>query len=103
MLACDQVLHASSKIDGLIMMSASRIASKDWQLCRTALHGLCTFVSHGRSDPDLSFAAGENLRDFMVSNQAKVTWVPFDQGHEIPLIVWRELRKFIKAIIDSPV
>jgi len=103
MLACDQVLHVSSKIDGLIMMSASRIAGEDWQLRRAALHGLRTFISHGRTDLDLSFAAGESLRDFMVSNQAKVTWVPFDQGHEIPLVVWRELRKFIRAIIDSPV
>jgi len=26
---------------------------------------------------------------------AAVDWLPFDGGHEIPLVAWRRLRKFV--------
>ncbi|MGE5183235.1 MAG: hypothetical protein ACM31C_14295 [Acidobacteriota bacterium] len=29
---------------------------------------------------------------------AHVTWLPFDGGHELPLVVWRGLRKFLRAV-----
>ncbi len=35
---------------------------------------------------------------FLVSAGASVAWVPFDGGHEIPFMVWRELRKFLRSI-----
>jgi phospholipase/carboxylesterase len=31
---------------------------------------------------------------------ARVFWVPFDGGHEIPLVVWRGLRKFLRALLE---
>jgi predicted esterase len=34
-----------------------------------------------------------------LESEAPVTWVPFDGGHEIPLIVWRALRKFLNALL----
>jgi phospholipase/carboxylesterase len=52
-------------------------------------------ISHGRADSDLAFAAGESLRDCLTTAGAATTWVPFDQGHEVPLVVWRRLRKFL--------
>jgi len=55
---------------------------------------LPVLVSHGTHDPDLAFSAGEALRDFFRSSGARVTWQPFEGGHEIPLIVWRALRRF---------
>ena len=50
-------------------------------------------VAHGRADAELAFVAGELLRDFAIAGGATVTWLPFDGGHEIPLVVWRALRK----------
>ena len=55
-------------------------------------------VSHGTHDTDLAFAAGEALRDFHRNSQARVTWQPFDGGHEIPLVVWRALRRFLAEL-----
>ena len=95
MLACDAVLCARQKVDGLVMLSSSRIAFTDWVANREALAGLPVLVSHGQHDSDLAFAAGESLRDFHSDSQARVTWQPFDGGHEIPLIVWRALRRFL--------
>jgi phospholipase/carboxylesterase len=99
MLALDFVLRGSSRVDGLILMSASRVALEDWQPHCARLHDLPVFVSHGRADRDLAFAAGEALRDFVLDSGARASWVPFESGHEIPLVVWRGLRKFLGALL----
>lgn len=99
MLACDAVLAGDVRVVGLALMSSSRIAIDEWTETSRPLRGLPVFVSHGRRDDDLAFAAGEALRDFATESGAKVTWVAFDEGHELPLVVWRELRKFLRDVV----
>ncbi len=99
MLSLDFVLRGSRPVDGLVLMSASRIARADWELKRERLRGLPAFLSHGRADQDLAFAAGEALRDFVLAGGAGVSWVPFEGGHETPLVVWRGLRKFLGGLL----
>jgi phospholipase/carboxylesterase len=99
MLACDAVLAGAVRVAGLALMSSSRIAIAEWTEARERLKGVPVFVSHGRRDDDLAFAAGEALRDFAADAGAAVTWVAFDEGHELPLIVWRELRKFLRDVV----
>jgi phospholipase/carboxylesterase len=98
MLACDTVLCARQAVSGLVMLSSSRIAFTEWQANRDALAGLPVLVSHGQHDPDLAFGAGEALRDFFRDGNASVTWQPFDGGHDIPLVVWRALRRFLAEL-----
>jgi phospholipase/carboxylesterase len=95
MMACDAVLCGGECVDGLVLLSASRIALNEWSARRDALRGLPVLITHGRHDPDLSFAAGEALRDFHVDAGADVSWQPFEGGHEIPLVAWRALRAFL--------
>lgn len=109
MLICDAFLRAPRPLDGLVLLSASRIAFDEWTALASASPRLPSpfadpaepgprvFVSHGQLDPDLAFSTGVALRDHLLSLGADVTWVPFDLGHEIPLVVWRALRKFIAA------
>ena len=104
MLTCDTVLRWTFPLSGMVLLSGSRIAwDEQSELYAQAgapggrLRGLPTLVAHGKSDGDLSFAAGTALRDALVSAGADVTWLPFDQGHEIPLVVWRTLRKILVA------
>ncbi len=99
MLALDWLLRGSAHADGLVLLSASRLALGDWQPRCARLQGLPVFVSHGETDRDLSFGAGERLRDFVMDGGAQVTWVPFGGGHEIPLVVWRGLRKFLITLL----
>ena len=99
MLACDLVLRSVRAVDGLVLLSSSRIDFSAWQGRHARLSGLPTFVSHGEQDADLAFAAGLALRDFLVSGGAQVSWVPFPGGHEIPLVVWRGLRKFLAPLL----
>jgi phospholipase/carboxylesterase len=98
MLACDTVLCAAQKVAGLVMLSSSRIALREWLENREALAGMPVLISHGRHDADLAFSAGEALRDFHHNSQARVTWQPFEGGHEIPLVVWRALRRFLAEL-----
>lgn len=96
MLAMDYTLHGG-RPDALALLSSSRIAFADWEPRLARLAGMPVLVAHGRTDAELAFAAGENLRDAAVAGGAVVSWVPFEGGHEIPLVVWRSLRRFLRA------
>jgi phospholipase/carboxylesterase len=98
-LVLDLVLHGGSRPEGVMLLSASRISIREWSALQPRLAGLPVLVSHGRRDPDLAFQAGEALRDFLVSGGARVEWLPFEGGHEIPLNVWRGVRKFLRALL----
>ena len=98
MLAMDYVLHAPAPPTGLALLSSSRIAWSDWQPRLAALRGLPMLVAHGRLDAELAFAAGEGLRDAAIAGGAHVTWLPFDGPHEIPLVVWRALKRFLGTL-----
>jgi phospholipase/carboxylesterase len=95
MLSMDFALRGDSSIQGLALWSASRLALEDWLPHRQRLRDLPVTVSHGRSDPDLAFEAGEALRDFCTDSEARVEWTPFEGAHEIPFVVWRTFRKFL--------
>jgi phospholipase/carboxylesterase len=99
MLALDWVLRGNQRVDGLALLSTSRVALSEWEPRRKRLRNVPVFLSHGATDRDLAFAAGERLRDFLLESAAQLTWTPFEGGHEIPLVVWRGLRKFLAALL----
>ncbi len=94
MLAMDSVLHGLRPA-AMALLSTSRIAYSDWLPRLPALKGLPVLVSHGRADAELAFSAGEAVRDAAIQGGADVVWVPHDGGHEIPLLAWRALKRFI--------
>ena len=98
MLASDFVLHSPGWASGLVLMSSSRISVAEWSSHQRTVQDLPMLISHGRSDKDLAFSTGEALRDFHAAGGARITWVPFEGGHEIPLIVWRSLRTFLRTL-----
>jgi phospholipase/carboxylesterase len=99
MLAMDHVLHGGTRPIGLALLSSTRIAITDWQPRAHLLANLPVLVAHGHADAELAFVAGELLRDFAAGGGAQVTWLPFDGGHEIPLVVWRALRTQLRALL----
>jgi phospholipase/carboxylesterase len=101
MLAMDHVLHGGTRPASLALLSSTRIAIADWQPRAHALAGLPVLVAHGHADGELSFHAGELLRDFAAAGGAQVTWLPFDGGHEIPLVVWRALRTQLRQSLQT--
>jgi phospholipase/carboxylesterase len=98
MLAMDYVLGGGVRPAALALLSSTRIAIADWMPRAPRLAGLPVLVAHGRDDAELSFASGEGLRDFALGGGADVTWLPFDGGHELPLVVWRALKKLLASV-----
>ena len=96
MLAMDYVLHDGTRPEALALLSSTRIAIADWQPRAGQLADLPVLVAHGHADRELAFGAGELLRDFAAGGGARVTWLPFEGAHEIPLVVWRALRSLIR-------
>jgi phospholipase/carboxylesterase len=97
MLACDLALRSSRRIDGLVMFSGARIAETLWRPRYLTRRGLRTFVSHGRADDDLAFSVAESFQSELSEAGWAVTWVPFDGGHGIPMIVWRSFKRWLTA------
>jgi phospholipase/carboxylesterase len=100
MLTCDTLLRSNLVVSAIALLSASRIAADEWEplVAEEPFAGLPALVSHGQADPDLAFSAGEALRDCVAAAGANVTWVPFPEGHEIPLVVWRRLRMLLLGL-----
>lgn len=104
MLTCSTLLHLPSapwraRLAGLVLLSGSRVAGADWTPDRFGVFaGLRVYQSHGEQDPDLSFAAGVALRDTLAGAGASVTFTAFEGVHEIPLVAWRGLRKFLLGL-----
>ena len=66
-----------------------------------AASALLAMPPEAELDADLAFAAGERLRDALERDGAEVAWLPFEGGHGIPLVVWREFRRFILQRLGS--
>ena len=58
-------------------------------------------MSHGHGDPDLAFAAGQRLAEFLTSAGAAVNWLPFHGGHEIPFPVWKGFKRFLQERVRT--
>ncbi|MBV9911000.1 MAG: hypothetical protein JOZ93_00410 [Sinobacteraceae bacterium] len=101
MLCCDLLLNSEVNVHGLLLWSASRLNYREWLQRAGRLQGLPVLLSHGEHDPELAFTAGLALRDFLADAGATVTWVPFAGGHEIPLVVWRSVRSFLRVVTQQ--
>lgn len=95
MLSLDYTLHAATRPAALLQLSGAPLGLDLWRPLFPRVRGLPVFASHGSADPDLAFAAAERLKHELAAAGAEVSWVPFEGRHEIPLVVWRALRKFL--------
>ena len=99
MLAVDHALRGRGRPpSALALFSSSCIALDEWAPHWQRLAGVPVLLAHGRGDDDLGFGAGERLRDQLLAAGARVRWLPFDGGHELPLVVWRALRRFVADV-----
>jgi phospholipase/carboxylesterase len=101
MLACDLLLRGAVRPQGLVLMSTSCIAIDEWQPRFDQARELPVLVTHGEADADISFTAGQRVRDHFIAAGASVTWFPFSGGHGAPLVVWREFRRFTITLLRS--
>jgi predicted esterase len=103
MLALDYLLaRRDPRVAGLALLSCCCIALDEWQAGLPCLQGMPVLVSHGRSDPELAFGAGLRLRDTLLQAGARVEWQAFDGDHEIALVVWKTLSRWLQSVAKLP-
>jgi phospholipase/carboxylesterase len=84
MISLDVALHRDVAPAGLAMMSGTLLNESEWEPRFSKLSGVPVVMSHGKGDPLLPFAISQQLRDRLISAGAKVDWIEFMGGHEIP-------------------
>lgn len=98
MVSLDVALHRDSPLAGLLLMSGTLLAESEWAPRMPKLAGMPILQSHGRADPLLPFSIAEVLRDQLTAAGAKLQFVPFNGGHEIPPVVLDGATKLLQAI-----
>jgi phospholipase/carboxylesterase len=91
MLATDVTLRSSRPLAGLVVLSGTLVAAREWLPRMRERNDLPVFQSHGTEDPLLPFAIAEQLRRALESAGLRVTFRSFEGGHGIPPSVLRDL------------
>lgn len=97
MLAMDVALHTKRKMSGLVLLSGSYIAEREWKPRMSGRAGTPVFQSHGASDPILPFEIAERLRDELTTAGLDVAFHRFAGGHGIPPNVMNELARWLSS------
>lgn len=101
MLSTDVALHLDTNPAALIAMSGSLLNETEWRALAPQHAALRVFQSHGTADPLLPFVAAEWLRDLLVSAGARVEFVSFRGGHEIPFDILERIRETLEELADA--
>jgi phospholipase/carboxylesterase len=99
MVSLDVALHAALPLAGLVLLSGTHLAAREWEARYEGRRGLPVFMSHGNIDELLPFAISEGLRDTLNARGMPVEWVPFRGGHGIPQGVVEGLGGFLRRVL----
>jgi phospholipase/carboxylesterase len=95
MVASEIAFLSDVKLRALVILSGTLVDEASWAQHFERRRGMPVFMAHGRADRTLPFAVAERFRTKLEAAGVKVTWVPFDGGHEIPATVVIALNRFI--------
>jgi phospholipase/carboxylesterase len=100
MIAADLAFTTDEPLELLVLLSPTFVNERGWRAGMPRRRGLRVFVSHGRRDDILPFDAAERLQQAMREAGLRVTWVPIDGGHEMPMAVVDRLNAFLAGKDD---
>jgi phospholipase/carboxylesterase len=95
-LALDAFLRGGVRPTGLALMSGTLVNEAAWAPLFPALKGLPVVQTHGTLDELLPFDGAERLRAHLVAAGAKLEWVPFRGGHELPPAALEALARLLR-------
>jgi phospholipase/carboxylesterase len=98
MIATDVALRTKREIAGLVILSGTLLAAKDWLPALPDRKGLPVFQSHGKDDPILPFALAQRLHRSMTEAGLAASFLSFEGGHGIPPAVLRDLGQFLRQV-----
>jgi phospholipase/carboxylesterase len=97
MVAADIAFTTDEPLEALVLLSTTFVNEPAWRTGMSRRRGLRVFISHGRRDEMLPFDAAVRLQHAMQDAGLRVTWFPFDGGHEMPAVVVTALNEFLAA------
>jgi phospholipase/carboxylesterase len=95
MIAADVAFTTDEPIDTLVLLSPTFVNESAWRAGMPRRRGLRVFISHGRRDTILPFDASARLQQAMRDAGLRVTWLPFEGGHDMPVDVVSALNGFL--------
>jgi phospholipase/carboxylesterase len=95
MLSIDVALAGAPGVDRVVALSSVLLVDSVGALAAPRVTTPRFLLSHGRSDLQLPFAAGDRAKELLEKHGFSVTWRPFDGGHEIPRPVLAEVERFL--------
>lgn len=98
MLALDVALHTARAVAGLVLLSGTFIAEREWSPRMGGRARTPVFQSHGTADPILPFAIAEKLRDALATAGLPVTFDRFEGGHGIPPSTMKKLGDWLEEL-----
>jgi phospholipase/carboxylesterase len=98
MVATETALSWNDDLAALVLLSGTLVDEDEWVRAFARRRGLPVFISHGRSDDILPFEVADRFRRELEAAGLRVTWVPFEGGHEVPESVVVALNAFLKGL-----
>jgi phospholipase/carboxylesterase len=98
MVSAEIAFRSDQPLKALVLLSPTTVDAESWRAGFAARRQLPVFLSHGRSDTVLPFAASERLGADLRRAGLDVTWVPFDGDHDIPPSVVDTLNRFLRVV-----
>ncbi len=95
MVAAQVAFLSDEPLRALVLLSGTLVDEELWKANYARRKGLHVFISHGRTDPTLSFEVANRMHAEMTAAGIPVTWFPFDGGHETPSEVVTALNEFL--------
>lgn len=98
MVASEVAFDSDTPLSALVILSGTIVDERAWARHLHARRGLPVFLAHGRQDHTLPFEAADRLRGTLEAAGLRVTWFPFDGGHDIPAPVVVALNEFLARL-----
>jgi phospholipase/carboxylesterase len=95
MIAADLAFTTDEPLEALVLLSTTFVNEPAWRAGMGRRRGLRVFIAHGRRDTILPFDSADRLQHAMREAGLRVTWLPFDGGHEMPAQVVVALNTFL--------
>jgi len=95
MVAANIAFTTDEPLEALVLLSTTIVDEPAWRAGMSRRRGLRVFISHGRRDDMLPFDAADRLQGSMRDAGLRVTWFPFDGGHDMPAEVVVALNAFL--------
>lgn len=98
MVAAEVTFRSDVRVDALVLLSGTLVDEAAWEQHFHKRRGTPVFLSHGTADPVLPFVVTDRFRTRLEAAGLRVTWVPFDGGHEVPAAVVVALNRFLERL-----